>query len=244
MSRSSGCWSNSSCSMGSKEPCDSSKGRLLKGGRGPGGAFQPQPIETSSSAQRRRASCSSLREWLRSHGSCQRNASASPTISTRSPTHGPVSATDGELPPNPRPRLSPPVDWSQEEDGDSQPAEAKGSFSAPCPRAPPNGAAAAGTKKRRQKKKVASPEVRKGPRLVAVRGDTGEYTLGRQLGCGQFGVVKLVTHAETGDKFALKIVDKKKFSLFHTTRHAEGVRRGCVLCHQPCRNRRILLLRS
>ena len=31
-------------------------------------------------------------------------------------------------------------------------------------------------------------------------------------------MVKIATHVQSGDKFALKIVDKKKFTLFHTTR--------------------------
>jgi len=38
----------------------------------------------------------------------------------------------------------------------------------------------------------------------------GEYELGKQLGRGKFGVVKLVTHVETKKEYAMKVINKKK----------------------------------
>ncbi len=37
----------------------------------------------------------------------------------------------------------------------------------------------------------------------------GEYALGEEVGSGGFGKVKLATHLLTGDKVAVKIIDKR-----------------------------------
>lgn len=38
----------------------------------------------------------------------------------------------------------------------------------------------------------------------------GDYELGKQLGKGKFGVVKLATHVHTQKTFAMKVINKKK----------------------------------
>ena len=40
------------------------------------------------------------------------------------------------------------------------------------------------------------------------------YTLGKKLGKGSFGVVIEATHIETGEKWAIKIINKEKVGCF------------------------------
>eukprot|EP00959_Pyramimonas_sp_CCMP1952_P461311 9481368-Pyramimonas_sp.AAC.2 len=52
------------------------------------------------------------------------------------------------------------------------------------------------------------------------------YTLGKELGRGQFGVTYLATHNTTGIKYACKVISKKKMV---TKEDAEDVEREVAI---------------
>ena len=54
-------------------------------------------------------------------------------------------------------------------------------------------------------------------------GPHAKYELGEPLGTGAFAVVKQCVNRETGEKFAMKIIEKKKFMLNHASRRGEAL---------------------
>jgi calcium-dependent protein kinase len=67
------------------------------------------------------------------------------------------------------------------------------------------------------------------------------YTFGRELGRGQFGVTYLVTHSETGQRFACKSIATRK--LVHRD-DIEDVRREVQIMHHLTGHRNIVELRG
>lgn len=63
------------------------------------------------------------------------------------------------------------------------------------------------------------------PRSCPSRSDlSGLYHLGRTLGRGHFAVVKLARHVNTGQLFAVKMIDKTKLSVMATSHLLQEVR--------------------
>ncbi|KAB2050341.1 hypothetical protein ES319_A13G239000v1 [Gossypium barbadense] len=54
------------------------------------------------------------------------------------------------------------------------------------------------------------------------------YTVGKELGCGQFGITHLCTHKTTGEQFACKTIAKRKLS---SKEDVEDVRREVQIMH-------------
>jgi calcium-dependent protein kinase len=67
------------------------------------------------------------------------------------------------------------------------------------------------------------------------------YTFGRELGRGQFGVTYLVTHRETGQRFACKSIATRK--LIHRD-DIEDIRREVQIMHHLTGHRNIVELRG
>ncbi|TVU35880.1 hypothetical protein EJB05_17787, partial [Eragrostis curvula] len=142
--------------------------------------------------------------------------------------HRPAADQQPAPPAQPKPQASPPPPAQQQPKPKPQPrAQQQQPKHKPQPPAPAPAAAASGDVGRVL-----------GRPMEDVR---ATYTFGRELGRGQFGVTYLVTHRETGQRFACKSIATRK--LVHRD-DIEDVRREVQIMHHLTGHRNIVELRG